>query len=97
MTWFLFKTKARAKKEIQALLKFHGLSRRKAGVYFPVVAKLKLDKRDVPAYGFVGYDFTAIPGKEYYCLVPANSKDEANSAVKLLSNELDSEMQGIVY
>ena len=97
MTWFLFKTKARAKEEIQALLKFHGLSRRKAGVYFPVVVKLKLDKRDIPAYGFTGYDFTPIPGKEYYCLVPANSKDNANSNVKVLNDEIDSEMQRIVY
>ena len=97
MTWFLFKTKARAKEEIQALLKFYGLSKRKENNYFPVVAKLKLDQRDVAMYGFTGHDFTAMPGKEYYFIVGASGKDEANSIVRGLNNDLDSEVYGIVY
>lgn len=97
MTWLLFKTKAGAKEEIQALLKFYGLKRRKTNIFYPVVAKLKLDQRDVVRYGFVGHDFYAMPGEEYYFIVGASSKDEANNIIKRMNKDLNSKMYGIVY
>lgn len=97
MTWLLFKTKVRAKEEIQALLKFYGLKRRKTNDFYPVVAKLKLDQRDVVRYGFVGHDFYAMPGEEYYFIVGASSKDEANNIIKGMNKDLNSKVYGIVY